>query len=429
MPSAPLAARARAEADAAPVDGAAVLERFIAAGAVYGDRPVGVHRGPVWLDPEELAAWSRRLARFHRIVRVVRARLLADLDRDDGLAARIGVAPRGRAWAAVDPGYRSAAPLARLDTFTPTGGDPTFIELNAEAPAGMGYAGALTRVLASLPGALPHRHLDPVPFLVRALRGIAAEAGVRSRHPRTAIVDFRGGATAPELRLLAERLNAHGLPAQVADPGELGFDGERLSLGGETVEVVYRRALVVELDAAPERARALLDAYLARRVVMVNPLRTALLHNKGLFALFFDPEVLPDPADRRFVARFVPWTGLLVGEADALRERIWRSPEDWVIKPVDLHGGSGVVVGREVDRRTWERAVEKARHHVAQRWVPAPSAEFQDLRDGRWHRRSYTLDPFLVRGRLAGFLARVFAGPLGNVTAGGASQTPVWIGA
>lgn len=429
VPDPTLSRRWHAGVDAHPVDGPAWMAAAAVAGAVYAGRPLAVHRTPVWLAPAELPAWARRLARFHRVVRVVRARLLDDLARDDHrLCARIGVPPLHRRWARLDPGYASAAPLARLDTFTGAG-DPAFLELNAEAPAGMGYATALAERYRDDPAAPRFRHLDPIPALARTLLGIAREAGLRARAPRTVVVDLPGGGTAPELALIARRLGDHGLPAAVADPGDLRFDGDRLTLGGAPVDLVYRRILVVEIAEHAERCRALLDAYAARRVVMVNPLRTALLHNKGLFALLHDPEVLPDPADRRFVARFVPWTGLLVGDGDpGLRDRVRRAPDDWVLKPVDLHGGTGVVIGRRVGRAAWERAVDAARHHVVQRWVEPPLAPFFDLRDGRWHDRAHTLDPFLVRGRLAGFLARVLEGELGNVTAGAAFQTPVLIG-
>lgn len=408
------------------------LDAIVAAGARYGDGPVCVHATPLVLPAAELRRWQRRLARFHRVIRVVRARLLDDLERGGALATSLGIPPFDQELARVDPGYRSAAPLARLDAFP--GDPPHFVELNAEAPAGMGYAEALAGVFRTHPGWSDRlRHLDPFPALRQTLVGIHRErAALRgetpARRPAVVIVDEPGGGTAPELRLLRDRLRAAGHPAEVAAPSELGFDGRRLCAGDVPVDILYRRLLVKDLRERPERAEALLHAYRAGAVCMVNPLRTALLHNKGIFALLHDPRTPLAPADRAFVTRLVPETAVLLGPGGAeAREEARREPEGWVLKPLDEHGGSGVVLGWTLPRADWERAVDTADHHVVQRRVPGAWGRFLDARDGREHRRLVGLDPFLCRGRLAGFLCRVAEAELANVTAGAASMVPVLV--
>lgn len=410
------------------------LDAIVAAGARYGDAPVCVHSTPLVLGAGELRGWQRRLARFHRVIRVVRARLLEDLERGGELAAGIGIPAFDQALARIDPGYRSAAPLARLDAFP--GDPPHFVELNAEAPAGMGYAEALADVFRTHPGWSDRlRHLDPFPALRDTLVAIHRErAALRgeasTRHPAVVVVDEPGGGTAPELGLLRDRLRAAGHPAEVAAPRELEFDGDRLRAGDLAVDILYRRLLVKDLRERPERADALLSAYRAGRVCMVNPLRTALLHNKGIFALLHDDATPLTPVDRAFVRRFVPETAVLLGAGGApARERARREPESWVLKPLDEHGGSGVVLGWTRTRADWERAVDGADHHVVQRRVAGAWGDFLDARDGRVHRRLVGLDPFLCRGRLAGFLCRVAEAELANVTAGAASMVPVFVAA
>ncbi|MFN7145273.1 MAG: circularly permuted type 2 ATP-grasp protein, partial [Myxococcota bacterium] len=355
------------------------------------------------------------------------------LDRgEDSLAARIGVDAQAIAWARIDPGFASVAPLARVDAFC-AGGHPWFVELNAESPTGMGYADALDRVFATDPawpsaGAL--RTFDPAGAAVRTTRDIARAWGHRQRRLVVAIVDRPGVATYPEFVLLRDRFRGAGHACEIVAPADLRFDGDRLTAGDLRIDVVFRRILVADLRAAPADGEALLAAYRAGRVCMVNSLRTALLHGKGLFALLHDPAFALGAADRAFVARHIPWTGLLLGRAgDALRERALRDPDGWALKPLDGHGGHGVVLGWTSTFRDWSDAVARADRHVLQRRIPEEHAAFWDARDERVHDRLVDVGPFLARGRLAGFLCRAAEGALANVTAGGASQVPVFVDA
>lgn len=414
-----------------PVAGAAFLARVRAAGALFGDGPVCVHRTPLVLDAAALRRWRRILPRFHRIVRLARAALLADLEREEeSLAARIGVDLQAIRWARIDPGYASVAPLARIDAFC-AADHPWFVELNAESPAGMGYADALNRVFADDPAwaaAGGFRAFDPGGAVVRTIRDVAREWGHRQRRLSVAIVDHAGVATTPEFVLLRDRFRRVGHAAEIATPEELTFDGDSLWAGDLRIDVVFRRVLVADLRARP--ADALLAAYAAGRVCLVSSLRTALLHGKGLFALLHDPTFPLAATDRAFVRRHIPWTGMLLGEGGVdLREQALRNPHEWALKPLDGHGGHGVVLGWTTPARAWEAALASADRHVLQRRIPEERGLFWDVRSEAFRDRLVDLGPFLARGRLAGFLCRVAEGALANVSAGGASQVPVFFDA
>jgi hypothetical protein len=412
------------------------LDEVRAAGAVHGGAPLCRYRTPLLLPARTERAFRRVLPPMYRLLRRVRALLLADLDRGpESLAARIGVRADAIGWAALDPGFPNVAPLARLDAFVEAG-VPRFLELNAESPAGMGYAAALGPVLARDPAAAgwgPLGFTDPLPQVVQAVRALArawrlgtqaAARGVRfAPRVRVAIVDLPGVATAPEFELLAAAFRAAGHPTVVTTPAHLSFDGDRLRVGGEPVDLLYRRFLVDDLRREPAAFGSIVGAVEARRVCMVNSLRTALLHCKGIFALLHDPDFPVTDDERAFLRRHVPLT-LLVD--DAARERVRREPDRWVLKPVDGHGGRGVVLGWAVGRAAWERAVDEAEGCIVQARVAAPVGAFYDAIEGGVRERAIDLGPFLVRGRFAGFLCRVVDGALANVSAGGASQVPVF---
>ncbi len=402
------------------MDDAAWLAEVTARGARHGTAPVCVHRTPMFLNAAEAARWRRVLPPVHRLLRKVRAALLADLDRGaDSLAARLGTPLDAISWAQIDPGFPDVAPLARLDAYA-VDGQPFFLELNAENPAGMGYASVLGPLFAAEhPGRL---FLDPVPHVIRTVRALAREWGVARHRFNIVIVDLPGVATAPEFDVLASAFRAAGHPTVVATPDELSFDGQALRAGDLPVDVLYRRFLVRDLRAHPEALGPVLAAYRARRVCMVNSLRTCLLHNKAIFALLHDPSFPLSPGERRLVSRHFPLT-LLVSPGN--RERLRRERERWVLKPVDAHGGQGVVLGWLATEAEWEEALSRPVAQVAQARVPAPIGRFHDARTGREAPRVVDLGPFLARGKLAGFLCRLAEGELANVSAGKATMVPV----
>lgn len=414
------------------------LREVSVAGLRYGGRLLCTMRRPRFVRESQVRAYARLVGAVHQAVRAARGWLEQDgLDgRPDSLAARIGVDPRAVALASIEPGYASAALLARIDTFWLDDG-PRILEINAEAPTGMAYGDALADlflrdpVAARMQGFTAIRSADAA---VRAVIGAWREWGGTAPHPRVAIVDLPGVATSSEFELFRAHFHRTGAACEVATPAELSFDGDRLRVGGEPVDVIYRRMLVQDLLDDPARAAPLLEAARARRVCVVNSFRTSLLHGKGLLALLCDPvwRARLDPSVRAVLAAAMPFTGILSDEPGPgappdLREQVRRAPSDWVLKPIWGSGGEGVVLGWRTERARWERIVDEAQGMVAQRRLPVPREPFPDASDGynlRWMQCS--LDPYLVAGRLAGFLCRLAEGDLGTV-ATGASQVPVFI--
>ncbi len=75
------------------------------------------------------------------------------------------------------------------------------------------------------------------------------------------------------------------------------FENNRLRVNDFQIDIVYKRLLVNEYLPIIEEAPALLDAYRARAICMVNSFRSKLIHKKALFA------VLDGPATSRIVQR------------------------------------------------------------------------------------------------------------------------------
>ena len=269
------------------------------------------------------------------------------------------------------------------------------------------------------------------------------ESGGTARPPTMAIVDWRDVPTWTEFEILRDAFSAAGVPTIVCDPRELVFANGALSAQGTRIDLVYRRVLVNDILAKPLECRALVDACAARAVCMANSFRCKLAHKKAFFAVLTDPthESLFSTSERTVIQAHIPWTRVLDdvethkgdwrGDLMALA-RAWR--EHLVLKPNDEYGGKGVNLGWEMTEGQWDSALESALEDpygtwIVQERIPVRREVFPQFdATGRITMTDMLVDlaPYLFRGRMGGYLTRLSATGLANVTSGG-GQVPAFV--
>ena len=217
----------------------------------------------------------------------------------------------------IDPGFPRPMRICRLDAFL-TGYDVKFLEFNADSPAGTGYTDILHAGLSStidLPRVRQEFDMAYAPILPELIGTlIDAYTHVRARHadlperPTLALVDADGSPSVPEFRIICAAARATGIEALHATLDELRYDGSTLTAGGEPVHLVYRRALLEDLDQSD-----LVAAARDGRVCVVNPFRSRVANNKKLFALFCDPRFrhLIQRDEQEVIDATIPWTRIL----------------------------------------------------------------------------------------------------------------------
>jgi len=190
-------------------------------------------------------------------------------------------------------------------------------------------------------------------------------------------------------------------------------------------------------------ARALLDAYVAGDVTVVNSFRAKLLHKKMSLALLSDDRygALYTPAQRRAIRTHVPWTRKMReghttygGRNVDLVDFVMRAKDRLVLKPNDEYGGKGVLLGWELDGSAWAAALQSALRDGPGTWilqerVPVRRETFPMFdADGEVTMRDMLVDlaPYLWRGKMAGYLTRLSVTGLANVTSGG-GQVPAFV--
>ena len=394
-------------------------------------------------DEERIRVAAETIARLGERV----ARVAMD---DARLFQALGVTAAEEPLIRIEPGYDTASTASRLDAFL-LPESIRFAEYNAESPAGPAYTQRLCEIFDALPVMSRFKEgrqvsfYRTIPALLGALIDSYRDWGGRQPAPQIAIVDWRDVPTWSEFEIIRDAFEAAGVPTVVCDPSDLVYDGRQLGTQGMKIDLVYRRVLLNDIVARPSECAALIDAYKARAVCVANTLRCKLPHKKAFFAVLTDPEhsALFSDDERAAIAAHVPWTRLVAdvatergGTRAPLLDVARRERENLVLKPNDEYGGKGVVLGWEVTTSAWDQALQAALKDPPGSWIVqeriAVRREVFPMfdADGQVVLRDMLIDlaPYLFRGRISGYLTRLSATGLANVTSGGGQVPPFVVG-
>ena len=222
--------------------------------------------------------------------------------------------------------------------------------------------------------------------------------------------------------LLARRLFVrNGIEAIVVDPGRLRYEGGRLSVDGDTIDLVYNRLVDFSL-ARPEHA-ALRAAYLDDAVVVTpNPRVHAIFADKRNMTLLSDqaalrswglsPEMLADLAG-------MP-RAVLVTPASA--PQLWGARKQYFFKPACGHGSKAVYRGDKVTKGVWAEIARGG--YVAQEFVP-PGERTIHI-DGSPEVLKTDVRLYVYNGRMLRAAARLYQGQTTNFRTPGGGFAPVF---
>lgn len=398
---------------------------------IYGGKPVPTTLRPSFLTTEQvrivrtsvvlLASCMERLARLYSEVRPVQE-LVQFRPRERHLILR----PRANIRQVV---------IARLDAFL-DGDSLRFNEFNTDSPAGPGYTGMQRRIFDENPVMkefVQHYPLEgeqPEIALIEALLGAFAESGIHES-PRVLITDWDDVGTAGEFQIVVRLLAERGIPAVIADPRAVEFDGRYVRAGDFKANLIYRRVILRELAEKWDECRDLIEAEASPTVCFANPFRSKVAGSKACLAVLTDPrfERYFSQAELAAVHRHIPWTRVVTSEPAEFNghrmeplELAARFKDDFVLKPTNEYAGRGVHIGAELDQEAWETALKNAEHYawVVQQRIHAPEQIFPMVsKKLSFVRRKVNLNPFSLGGKYGGSLTRISKDSIINVSRGG----------
>lgn len=404
---------------------------------IFGGRRLSPYLRPHFVTKEDFARVTRICETVWGAIEKVKDAAVEDVR----LVDELNLTEIERELVSIDPGYAAVSPTARLDSFL-TDDDYSFVELNGESPAGIAYADAAYEIFSALPAMqrfserYTSRAFNGRRLMLETLLKAYAEYLGRTpeRRPHIAIVDFKGLPTQKEFELFREYFESQGFPAKVCAPEELEFSDGKLRSEGFEIDIVYKRLLVNEYLPVMRERPALLEAYRAGAVCMVNSFRSKLIHKKALFAILTNERYahLFTTAEREAIAAHVPWTRRVRAEKTMkdgreidLLEYVAERRDRLVLKPNDDYGGHGIYIGWNSDEIAWGEALRHAiadGDYLVQERVRTAREPFPALQeDGSivYAEQLVDLDPLLFHGRVGSAFTRLSFTELANVSSGG----------
>jgi glutathionylspermidine synthase len=362
------------------------------------------------------AAWDE-LRHATLMVGQTVGRVLAHLRRRPELLGVLGVPGALASLCASTPMPEDWSFLSRFDWAWTTNGGWKLLEINSDTPAGLWETGAIEGDVARLhPGTAPPSRGFSAALAASWKRGVARclGPGAAARRLQVGLIGTLGASEdADQLRAHARAARA-ALPhanLRMATPEDLVFRRGGVSLGGRTLDVLFRYYPLQWL--AEPRWAPLRDAMAEGKVAMLPPAHTLIPQSKGFLALCWELEAQGffPPAETAAIRHYVARTAL--GP-----EVFGRRP--YVIKPYLEHEGRGVrfsseLPPRERSRLLHEPVVCQEQIALTRAWVP--------IATGRgWKReaRHLIFGVFLAGTSIAGIYTR--AG--GRITGREAVYTP-----
>jgi glutathionylspermidine synthase len=285
---------------------------------------------------------------------------------------------------------------------------PCIAELNCDTPTGEAEAIVLGRAHGDSD---PNRNLRER-FLAMVDRVAATElANVPKKRTFGIVYPTELTEDLSLVRLYRAWVEARGERVLLGSPYNLRFEGGRLTLFGEPIDVVLRhyktdwwgeRAAVwtddLIADAAPlaEPLAAIFEAMAEGAACVVNPFGAVLPQNKRAMAFMWEHLHRFSPSAQAVIEKHVPYTARLETLHD---EQLRAQKDEWVLKSDYGAEGDEVVIGRATTTSDWERALKTAKRtrFVGQRY-------FEAIVGPRGETTNYGV--FLVGGEPSGLYVR-----------------------
>jgi uncharacterized circularly permuted ATP-grasp superfamily protein len=366
---------------------------------------------------------------------------------DSNLRAQLDLEAYEEALFNLDIGTAVPWTTSRLDSFFVAAENQlSFVEYNAETPAGMGYEDVLAETFMELEPMKRFQKyyaVQSMPMLGKLLaalmRGYKDWGG--QGMPNIGIVDWRHVPTLNEHTIIGHYFERHGMKAVLVDPRELEYRNGHLWKDDLRIDLIYKRVLCSELIDEMGMENPIVQAVRDHAVFMTNSFSAKLLAKKASFALVSDEQNshLFDAAQLAAIHAHIPWTRrveerkTVYGDQEVdLLPFVSEHKERFVIKPNDEYGGKGVVLGWEASQELWDETLQDGltTPQVIQEKVQPIYKDFPAYIDGNLDisQRFVDANPYVFDGHTVhGCLTRLSSVALLNVTAGGGSVVPTFL--
>jgi len=393
---------------------------------------------PFFCDRELVLGLSSLVEKYHRVLEHISSeyeRFSEHLGFEDGFHRLISSLPS----------YRSNIVLGRLDVF-PSQSGLSVIEANTESPGGAEECDTIDGLFEGffpekVAGSVSHKRLDGyLNAIMDSYVEQAREKGlVPSSNPRMVLLEWPEDVVShgDRYQIFVDNAKERGIDVSVASPGDVGYDGGFGVVGGEPVDLFYRRFLLHELPEKHPDGFEVIKRLEDSLSTVVNPGRSKSVGNKQVLALISNPafeSLFPVSLvdDVRYLRCVTPPTySLLHPESLPFsRSDVSLLRDDYVLKAGNGASSTAVWMGSDNSRTSWDGLINRAwgKNYVLQQKVALPRKDIRVFSDGVEDATVfYLLSPYMIGGSFGGVYARATENNLLSSDAGGiATILPVY---
>ncbi len=319
----------------------------------------------------------------------------------------------------IDTGYETRVPVMRMDIFyNEETQDFKFCELNTDGTSAMVEDFELEKAFSL--NNLPRELLGDISTFelfdswVRTTEHIYQGFKNRRIMPTVAIVDFLDKAYLPEFYEFKRRFEKFGYHTKIADITKLSYkDGILCDEDGDRIDIIYRRAVTVDIMNNLDKCQAFIDACRNQAVCVLGGLKTQIIHHKALFYILRNSATKAILTDREneLIERHIPYTSRLF-EADL--DRVVRDKDSFIVKPSDSYASKGVFAGVDMENGEWCELIDSLKNedYIVQEYCTPYKTENIYLADKKTEFKMYSnlTGLYVYDGVFAGVYSRLSDG-------------------
>lgn len=286
-----------------------------------------------------------------------------------------------------DPGYDIPVPICRYDVFYNGIDDYKFCEFNTDGSSAMNEDWVLGGIMLESKGFKKYREkYDMQQFelfdsWVQKSIEIFHMARPDVEKPNVAIVDFIDKGTTNEFIKFKECYENAGYACEIVDPRHIEYKDGAIYSGDFKIDMVYRRAVTMDVMEKADEIKPFLDAYLDDAYVMIGSFRSQIMHSKLIFKILRlkETRAFLTNEENEFLQMHVPFTEEFITEDDYERVRTYK--DNYILKPYDGYASYSVYAGKEHSREEWAEILRKllGQNYIYQEYFEMKKIDFVEF--------------------------------------------------
>lgn len=287
-----------------------------------------------------------------------------------------------------EPAYDMPVPICRYDIFYNGVGDFKFCEFNTDGSSAMNedsvLGGLMLETEAFEEFGKNHEitQFELFESWVKTSVKIYEENTGKTK-PNVAIVDFTDKGTTMEFERFKASYQDLGYDCVIADPRNLSYKNGVLYDGDFPIDLVYRRAVTVDLMEEYENISEFLQAYKDQAFMMLGSFRSQIMHTKLIFKILLDKQTKGFLTDEEnsFLENHIPYTADFLTEEDF--RRVSKNKDSYILKPHDGYASQGVFTGREHSQEDFDKILREilGKPYIYQEYVDVDPVDFIEFDD------------------------------------------------